>query len=95
METHVILRRSERGIAVAVAAGLSGVALFLTGLWVGSARGGSAEDPGAKPRTLPDWFLPIADAYDRNPEITPAFDFAQLYDSRPASYRLSVERPRR
>ena len=90
----MILRHSERRIAAAVAAGLGGAALFLTGVWVGSARGGSVEDPGAKPRALPDWFLPIADAYDRNPEITPAFDFAQLYDSRPASYRLPVERPR-
>lgn len=94
MEKSGIMRRSERSIAVAVAVGLSGAALFLTGVWVGSARGGSTEDPGAKPRTLPDWFLPIADAYDRNPKITPAFDFAQLYDSRPASYRLPVERPR-
>lgn len=94
METHVILRRSERRIAVAVAAGLSGAAFFLTGVWVGSAWGNSAQDPGARPRTLPDWFLPIADAYDRTPKITPAFDFAQLYDSRPASYRLPVERPR-
>ena len=56
METHEILRRSERRIAAAVAAGLSGAAVFLTGVWVGSARGGSVEDPGIKPRHVPTGF---------------------------------------
>jgi hypothetical protein len=31
--------------------------------------------------TLPDWFLPIWDAYDRDPALTPDFDFAALYSA--------------
>ena len=56
-------------------------------------RGGSSEDAGIHPAAVPDWFLPIADAYDRDPAITPATDFAALYDARPAtSARLTVSR---
>ncbi len=41
----------------------------------------SASPPSASPESvaLPSWFIPIWDAYGRNPEITPWFDFASLY----------------
>jgi hypothetical protein len=52
------------------------IALFLTGIWVGSARGDEAEPES---RAVPAWFEPIWDYYDRNPAVTPAFDFAALY----------------
>lgn len=72
-----------------------GVALFIAGFTVGSARGGRPDDPVARRTQLPDWFLPIADAYDRDPDVTPAFDFASLYDARPESYSLRVGVARR
>ena len=58
---------------------LAGVVLFLAGFWLGPAGGGKARDDGAASRTMPDWFLPIWDAYGRNPTIAPDFDFASLY----------------
>jgi hypothetical protein len=36
----------------------------------------------ARAAVIPDWFWPIWDAYDRNPAITPDFDFASLYSGR-------------
>jgi hypothetical protein len=69
------------------AAVLIGLTLFVAGVWVGSAGGGSASpEPTAGSRAVPDWFAPIWDVYDRDPSVTPAFDFARLYDSRPGAY---------
>ena len=68
-------------ITLAAAAAVAGIALFLTGYWAGSARGGATTPVASEPRTVPDWFLPIADAYDRNPAIAPDFDFASLYST--------------
>lgn len=58
---------------------LAGAVLFSAGVWVGSAGGGQARGGVAESRTMPDWFLPIWDAYGRNPAVTPDFDFASLY----------------
>lgn len=44
--------------------------------------GGAAPAVTSTPAN-PDWFGPIWDAYDRNPAITPEFDFASLYSGRP------------
>ena len=76
MTSEVLIHRigfAAAGVAIAIA-------LFLTGFWVGSARGG-LEDARAEPASsaVPDWFGPIWDYYDRNPAVTPAFDFALLY----------------
>jgi hypothetical protein len=68
--------RSYRVALALTALMLVGLA-SLGGVWVGS--GGTATPPGQQARPLPDWFLPVWDAYDRNPEITPSFDFAGLY----------------
>jgi len=70
---------SHLRITLAVSAAAAGAALFLSGYWVGSAGGSAATRGFNDSRPLPDWFLPIADAYDRNPKVTPDFDFAQLY----------------
>jgi hypothetical protein len=35
----------------------------------------------ARAAVIPDWFWPIWDAYDRNPAISPEFDFASLYSA--------------
>jgi hypothetical protein len=77
-------------VAFALTAALIGAVLFLAGVWVGTARGGSSHEPGAHAEPVPDWFLPIADAYDRNPKITPTFDFASLYDMQPESYGVAA-----
>lgn len=62
------------------------IALFLIGFWAGSARGeGSRPDPAS--RAVPAWFGPIWDYYDRNPAVTPGFDFAALYASGARSHR--------
>ena len=76
MTSQVFIHRigfAAGGVAIAVA-------LFLTGFWAGSARGG-LEDTRAEPQSVavPAWFGPIWDYYDRNPAVTPAFDFAALY----------------
>lgn len=63
---------------IALAALVSAAAAFAGGYSAGLARAADPADAAAAP-TLPDWFLPIWDAYDRNPAITPAFDFAALY----------------
>ncbi len=78
-------------LAVLLVAVLIGVALFLTGFWVGSARGGSERDAVTHARSVPDWFLPIWDAYDRNPKVTPETDFAMLYESRPQMLARAAE----
>ena len=77
------------GSSATLAAIVVGTALLfagfgiLAGFWVGSAQGGSERDAGSHARPLPDWFLPIWDAYDRSPKVTPETDFALLYESRP------------
>ena len=53
--------------------------LFAGGLFVGLAAAGPGDQARAAAQPYPDWFLPIWDAYDRNPAITPEFDFASLY----------------
>lgn len=70
-------------VVLAVAAVLVGVMLFLAGFLAGSAGGSPMRDE-AQARPFPDWFLPIWDSYDRNPAVTPAFDFAGLYSPGPA-----------
>ena len=68
-----------------------GAVLFLAGFWVGAARGGSERDAVTHARSVPDWFLPIWDAYDRNPKVTPETDFAMLYESRPHMLARAAE----
>jgi hypothetical protein len=59
------------GVAIAIA-------MFLIGFWTGEARGeGSRPDPAS--HAVPAWFGPVWDYYDRNPAVTPRFDFAALY----------------
>ena len=57
---------------------VSAAALFAGGYWTGLASG-ATEPASAAASPFPDWFLPIWDAYDRNPAVTPEFDFASLY----------------
>lgn len=74
LSEHVVAHR----VGLTLAAVAAGLVLFLTGVAVGSAGDGPrAQEADVAP--LPDWFLPIWDAYDRNPAITPQFDFAALY----------------
>ena len=77
--------RAERFqlLAALLIAAAIGATFFLTGFWAGSAHGGSAPDARPEARPLPDWFLPIWDAYDRSPKVTPDTDFALLYETRP------------
>lgn len=84
------LDRSELLAALLVAV-LIGATLFLAGFWVGAARGGPARDAGIDARPHPDWFLPIWDAYDRNPKVTPQTDFASLYETRPGRIARAAE----
>jgi len=73
-----MLENRGRMVVMTLAALAIGAALFLAGVAVGSA-GGPASAEGARVEPYPDWFLPIWDAYDRNPAITPDFDFASLH----------------
>jgi len=82
-------------ITLTAAAVVTGATLFVSGYWVGSAGGGAREPVATGPSPVPDWFLDIADYYDRNPDVTPDFDFALLYDSRPSAYRTHREPTRR
>ncbi|MBA3375295.1 MAG: hypothetical protein H0U00_05705 [Actinobacteria bacterium] len=70
------------GYRIGLAAGgvTIAMALFLTGFWAGSARGKGSR-PDRAPHAAPAWFGPIWDYYDRNPAVTPEFDFAALYAS--------------
>jgi len=82
---------SHLRITLSVSAATAGAALFLSGYWAGSAGGSAATHGFNDSRPAPDWFLPIADAYDRNPKVTPDFDFAQLYaGGRPEVIRREV-----
>ena len=49
--------------------------------WANTAGGGTGANDGSEQQPFPDWFLPIWDAYDRNPAVTPDFDFAGLYST--------------
>ena len=57
--------------------------LFAGGFFAGLAAAGAGRNTPAVAQPYPDWFLPIWDAYDRNPAITPDFDFARLYSGNP------------
>ena len=79
-------RSQHLRITLTAAAAITGSALFLSGYWVGTAGGGATKPALRDSHAVPDWFLDIADYYDRNPEVTHEFDFASLYDSRPRTH---------
>jgi hypothetical protein len=61
---------------------LPAIALTAATLALVAASGaGSATTAGRAQATTPAWFLPIWDAYGRNPAVTPEFDFARLYSA--------------
>jgi hypothetical protein len=62
----------------ALVALVAAAAMFAGGYRAGLANATVAENTRTSV-AFPDWFLPIWDAYDRNPAVTPAFDFAALY----------------
>jgi hypothetical protein len=66
----------------ALAALGSAVAVFAGGYWTGMASGAAEPTGAAAVEPYPDWFLPIWDAYGRNPAVWPDFDFASLYSAR-------------
>jgi hypothetical protein len=63
---------------IALAALVSAAAVFAGGYRAGMANAAMPPE-AASSQTFPDWFLPIWDAYDRNPAVTPNFDFSSLY----------------
>jgi hypothetical protein len=71
--------KARHSVYLALSTPLVAAAFFAGGLSVGLASADSGGAASAKGRAYPDWFLPIWDAYDRNPAVTPAFDFAALY----------------
>jgi hypothetical protein len=73
------IRFSQETIWTALTALVTAAAIFAGGYWAGMASAAPEQDGASAARTFPDWFLPIWDAYDRNPAITPEFDFASLY----------------
>jgi hypothetical protein len=77
-------------LVAGLGAALCGVALFLAGFWAGGAQADTARPASLAAWPVPDWFLPIADAYDRNPAITPRFDFASLYSTEIANTTAGV-----
>lgn len=58
---------------------VAAAAVFATGYWAGMGNAAAPAEAVRMSATFPDWFLPIWDAYDRNPAVTPEFDFASLY----------------
>jgi hypothetical protein len=64
---------------LALTALVASAAAFAGGYSTGLAAADTGQPAPAATAPFPDWFLPIWDAYDRNPAITPAFDFASLY----------------
>jgi hypothetical protein len=75
LRTHVRTRTVVSGLV-----GLMlGAMLFVGGMAAGSVRDDTTAE-SAEVVTLPRWFLPVWDAYGRDPAITPWFDFASLYD---------------
>ena len=75
------------GITLTFTAALVGAAILLAAFWTAGAGGVSQPNQAHRSQPVPDWFLPIADHYDRNPAITPGFDFARLHDPRAAALR--------
>jgi hypothetical protein len=71
----------RRPLSTAVAGVVTAAALFAGGYWVGISNAAEPPPASAAVSPFPDWFLPIWDAYDRNPAITPDFDFASLYST--------------
>jgi hypothetical protein len=71
---------------------LLAVTVIACALAVAHTGGGSEEDLTIASSRVPDWFLPIADAYDRNPAITPKTDFAVLHFGDPWSTSSSAWR---
>ena len=66
---------------LAPAALIVAAALFAGGFFAGLATAGAGRSAPAVAQPFPDWFLPIWDAYDHNPSVTPDFDFASLYST--------------
>ena len=66
--------RAALAVTALTLAGLGSIG----GVWVGS-RDTAKPLAVEQAWSLPDWFLPVWDAYDRNPAVTPRFDFARLY----------------
>jgi hypothetical protein len=63
----------------ALAGIVAAAGFFVGGYCAAMAAAAAPAEPPTAQVSFPDWFLPIWDAYDRNPSITPAFDFAALY----------------
>jgi hypothetical protein len=70
-----------RSLVIGLGATLAVAASLAAATWPSSSRGDTAD---AAVPVLPDWFLPIWDYYDRNPAVTPQFDFARLYSGEPS-----------
>lgn len=66
-----------------VAAATVLTSVFVAGAALAAWPGPSRGDAAAPTLAAPSWFGPIWDHYDRNPAITPTFDFASLYSGRP------------
>jgi hypothetical protein len=60
---------------------VSAAVLLVAGYWVVKANAAETKGAAGGSITYPDWFLPIWDAYGRNPAVTPDFDFASLYSA--------------
>jgi hypothetical protein len=73
------MSRSTSLLTLAAATVVAAVVMFVAGFWAGSARDGSDPTPETGQAPMPAWFGPIWDHYDRNPAVTPEFDFAALY----------------
>ena len=58
---------------------VAAAALFAAGYWAGMGNAAAPAEAVGTTAMFPDWFLPIWDAYDRNPAVTPDVDFAALY----------------
>ena len=63
-------------VVVVASVVIGGVALAA---WPGQSR----EAAATQATTAPAWFGPIWDYYDRDPAVTPSFDFASLYSGPP------------
>jgi hypothetical protein len=76
------------------AALIAAAALFAGGFFAGLAMAGKGHSAPAVAQPFPDWFLPIWDAYDHNPSVTPDFDFASLYSTEIQLERAPMRRER-
>lgn len=73
------MSRSPSLLTLAAATAAAAVVVFLDGFWAGS----HGEQKSARRRVgSADACVvrPVWDYYDRNPPVTPEFDFAALYD---------------